>query len=371
MFGPGGTLEAMQARMLADLPEGHPMKAVFAMETPDMAEARLAFSRELQGQTIERMGSAPSSWDIPLFVAARSGSAECVRLLIEAGARVSQLDSMGHTALFEAGSPGAVRELARAGVDLFVTTEYGRDALREQLESMGEDAEANARVAAVCAAMIEVGVPLVRSLREGSGRLYDAAFSENPHAVRFLLGVGHPVMDCDVTRGSALHAICWHWDHGDQRDEATRDIVRQLLAAGNSPHHRDARGNTPLHEAVAGDGVNIVAAEELLAAGADINAQNDEGQTPLVYHYESAFEYDKAVPFLIERGANPFISKANGKNAIDVARQMIAGKNPDWREGKTRDDGGELCGWKGPAVPGDGEHALLDLMLKAAERFKQ
>lgn len=370
VFGPGGTCEEQVAAMLAGLADDHPLKKAMAIEPSAMAESRVAFTRQFNEGMVERMASGAASWEIPLFVAAQSGSGECVRLLIAAGARVSRLDSSGHTALFHAGSPAVVRELMAAGVDPMVADEYHRDALREHLERLGDDGAENERVTAVCAALLEAGVPLVRSVREGAGRLYEAAFVENPHAVRFLLRAGHPPLDCDSVRASALHAICWHWDHGDERDAATRDIVRQLLAAGISPHLCDARGNTPLHEAVAGDGVNLVAAEELLAAGADINAQNGGGDTPLVYHYENSFEYGKAVPFLIERGANPLIANARGRNAIDVARRMIQGKNPDWREGLRRDDGGELCGWKGPAAPGDGEYELLALLERAAERIR-
>lgn len=199
-------------------------------------------------------------------------------------------------------------------------------------------------------------------------RLYEAAFSENPDAVKFLLEAGHPIVSAER---SALHAICWHWDYGDERDFRTRDLVRTLIHAGADPNAFDSTGNTPLHEAVAGDGANLVAAEELLKAGANINARNKDGQTPLVYAYETLFDYAKVVPFLLANGANPLIPNNRGKHAIDIARQMITGDNPDWRKDQWMDQGGPPCGWKAPATEGDDEYRMLALLEEVALGFKR
>jgi ankyrin repeat protein len=329
--------------------------------------AKGEFARDMFAQMREQLASAPSAYEVPLMAAAASGNAACVDLLLQAGTPLHTIDNMRTTALFHAGSPEVVRTLVAAGIDISHTDDRGKDALQHVLEDMGVDDRDPALVAAICIAMVQSGLPLaIRS--EERHRLYDAAFAENPHAVRWLLQAGHAI----EPRGdgaTALHAICWHWDHGDERDEATRDIVRTLLAAGVDPDARDTGGNTPLHEAVAGDGTNLVAAVELLNAGADVNAQNSDGQTPLVYFYESLFDYARVVPFLLEHGANPLIRNARGRHAIDIARQMIAGEDPDWRAEQWNGEGGPPCCWKAPAEPGDAEHQMLILMLAAAKRF--
>jgi len=315
----------------------------------------------------EKLASAPSSSDIPLMCAAESGSAACVELLLRAGADVNVIDNMRGSALFYAASAGVVHALVDAGIDIHHVDERAKDALQHILENMAAEADELTKMSLVCDAMLQAGLPLVARADE-CHRLYDAAFAENEHAVRWLLQAGHAVTATEH-RGTALHALCWHWDYGDERDDTTRAIVRMLLEAGVDPTATCSNGNTALHESVAGDGTNLVAATELLNAGADVNARNNDGQTPLVYFYETLFDYGLVVPFLLQHGANPLVPNNRGKNAIDIARQMIAGANPDWRTEQWCGEDGPPCGWKQPAEPGDEEHEMLDLLLKAASRF--
>ncbi|MEZ6235552.1 MAG: ankyrin repeat domain-containing protein [Phycisphaerales bacterium] len=335
---------------------------------PEVSEAIRGIGRGMMRDLTERIASRPSFYHIPLFVAAQSGSERCVQMLIDAGADVACLDGMGQTALFWAATPGVVRALARAGVDLCHVHDYGLDALRHRLECFGVEGTSGEQVAAVCRALLESGVSLNQRPGADTDRLFDAAFAENLGAVQFLLEAG-----VDVRRAgrTALHAICWHWDYSDERDQITRGITRAMLTAGIDPNARDDDGNTPLHEAVSGDGVNLVAAEELVAAGADVNARNNDGQTALGHHYETLFEYDRVVPFLLRHGADPRIANNRGKNAIDIARQMIAGENPDWRADLLQGRAEPRCGWKAPAEPGDMEHQMLEMLIEAANRLDE
>jgi len=133
--------------------------------------------------------------------------------------------------------------------------------------------------------------------------------------------------------------------------------------------------HTPLHEAMSGDGSNLVAAAELLAAGANVNAINHCGQTPLHLSYETIFDYERVVPFMLEHGANPLIRDQWGQTVIDIARRMIAGEQPRWRiDAFARDHSGEVpCGWKHAADPNDPEDAefrMLALLEDAAKAFE-
>lgn len=337
-------------------------------ESGELPEEFQEAIQEEYEQLEQRLATAPFSFEIPLFAASKCGSAECVKLLLAAGADVTQADNTGHTALFLAGSPDVVYALAAAGIDLNHTSEFDRDALQEKLDGMHDDPVENGRIEAVCRAMLKVGVPLVFQDQSRS-RLWHAAFAENRYAVHFLLDEEHSVMP-GSNGETALHAICWNWDHGDDRDEVTRAIVRSLLQAGIEPLALGPGGQMPLHEAMSGDGVNLVAAEELIAAGADVNAVNDDGDTPLMHHYQTLFDYEKVVPFLLERGANPLIRNKHGDTAIDLARQMIRGDNPQWRIDRCKAEGGPPCEWKERAKVGDAEHRMLALLEKAASQFE-
>ena len=70
-----------------------------------------------------------------------------------------------------------------------------------------------------------------------------------------------------------------HMDRVDQ-EQLTLDLARIILDLGVDANQADDRGNTALHDAVRTGFASVV---DLLAAhGADLDAFNDRGQTPLV-----------------------------------------------------------------------------------------
>jgi hypothetical protein len=91
--------------------------------------------------------------------------------------------------------------------------------------------------------------------------------------------------------------------------DATRDpahVMSLLLAAGADPNARDRNGNAPLH------GTDVAAAVRVLvAAGADPNARNQRGETPL-FGRDTA----EAVSALIEAGADLTARDEAGRTAL-------------------------------------------------------
>ena len=68
----------------------------------------------------------------------------------------------------------------------------------------------------------------------------------------------------------------------DPADEErlTLELTRIILELGVDVNAADRRGNTALHDAVRKDFPSVV--EFLAARGADVNTENQRGQTPLV-----------------------------------------------------------------------------------------
>ena len=77
-------------------------------------------------------------------------------------------------------------------------------------------------------------------------------------------------------------------------------IVNLLLDYSASIETKDGKGNTPLLFAARGDDdVHIAMVDALLKAGADINAENDEGDTALMY--PCSWDLHKIISFLISK----------------------------------------------------------------------
>ena len=70
-----------------------------------------------------------------------------------------------------------------------------------------------------------------------------------------------------------------------------------------------------IHEA-AWDG-NIESVKQHLAAGADVNAKDDEGLTPL--HYAAYYSHKETVELLIAKGANVNAKNDGGETPLDWA----------------------------------------------------
>jgi ankyrin repeat protein len=139
--------------------------------------------------------------------------------------------------------------------------------------------------------------------------LIDAAESGNPEMVREILRYGPKLESRDHEGKTAIFAA------GDYRvsdkDGARVECVRLLAEAGADVNARDNDGNTPLHETFLTD-----VEEELLKLGANVNARNNDGETPIFTTVD-----DKAIPLFIAHGADLTIRNNKGQTVVEAAKQ--------------------------------------------------
>jgi ankyrin repeat protein len=145
---------------------------------------------------------------------------------------------------------------------------------------------------------------------QGSGNvLFYAAESGNVEMVGEILRY-HPDVNARGPKGQTPIFAAGDSRYGD-RDGARVEIVRLLAAAGAHVNARDNDGNTPLHETFLTD-----VEEELLKLGADVNARNNDGETPIFTTVDN-----DAIPLFIEHGADLSIRNNKGQTVVEAAEE--------------------------------------------------
>ena len=152
-----------------------------------------------------------------------------------------------------------------------------------------------------------------------------------------------------VASGSVAQSApsCDQWNTGAFFGTATVVDVTTCLTAGADVNARDEAGHTPLHGA-AGISGDPAVVEVLLEAGADPNAQTEDGSTPL--HWAAGLSRNPAVvEVLLVAGANlearcelgrtplheaadPAFWLAKNENLPVVETLLAAGANPNARD---------------------------------------
>lgn len=274
--------------------------------------------------SLERSQSGLRSDQIPLFCAATSGNAECVRLLIEAGANVQVRDSSQETAIFHARSLDAIKLLLKTGLDIEDTNHVGWSPL---VAAVGDGVEGIEKVKALIAAganvngthdrgytvfmkaasCMERSVEVMRVLVEAGA---------DPHAVTEIgFNAFHAAVDCDAT------------------ESKVRAILGYLKELGVDIEHRNNGDRTPLARAIlSGDAIDV---QVLCELGANPHAicpiyswrEDDdiESVQPLLFQAVrggGACEEEKT-QILLEFGANPMMVDERGMLPLMYAAQVL------------------------------------------------
>ena len=119
--------------------------------------------------------------------------------------------------------------------------------------------------------------------------------------------------------GEFVKAVSEYDPHSDPdgRYGSTIDLIKILLDLDPAVNEKDADGNTPLHLALQNDGTSCELISLLINNGADLEATNKAGDTPLM----CAATYDNipALNLLIEKGVSLDRKNLSGQDALHFA----------------------------------------------------
>ncbi|XP_059489715.1 uncharacterized protein LOC132204878 [Neocloeon triangulifer] len=240
--------------------------------------------------------------DTPLILAAKNSSREIIQILVENNADLSAMDSNGDDALHLACKSGKLENvqylLGLNGFSLEKKGNKGRTALhyagmRDNIALaeflLSKEADINARDDKIATALT-----------------YAACFS-NKEMCQLLVKNGADLSAVNREGNDALHLACFN---------GKLENVQYLLGLnGFILEKKGSNGKTALHYAALRG--YIAVADFLLSKGADINARDDDNQTPLTI--STYFTNEKMCRFLVGRGADSSAVDRNGNNALHIA----------------------------------------------------
>ena len=239
---------------------------------------------------------------------ARLGSADAVRELIAAGVAVNGKDEVGSGPLAAAvcGEFGYSND--NFGV-IPVLIEAGA----------GRDNPAEMNKALICAAragdldatrlLLKAGASPEATDNSGNAPLIEAASSGVPQVVEEVLKQ-HPNINARNQMGkTAIFAAAVYYVSWEDHDIDHPAVIRLLAKSGADLNAQDQDGNTALH--VTHD---LDSAKALIQLGARINILNNEGDTPLINTCSA-----EVAKLLIHAGADPATRNIHGLTALDFA----------------------------------------------------
>lgn len=226
----------------------------------------------------------------PLVVATHSGQTDVALMLLGKGADPDSMGA-GYSALHAAilrGDLEIVEALLAQGANPDVRVEKATPVQRASEDWVLKTPQVSAtpywlaayfREASIMKLLADYGADPLATNKEQFRRLRDRASRENPPGPEVIGGFASALQA--AVRGDSTRDRYYVQANPDPVGEERRALESVMMALnhGVDPDHTDFTGTTALHDAAARNLASIV--RELAGRGADLNALNARGQTPL------------------------------------------------------------------------------------------
>ncbi|KAK6167907.1 hypothetical protein SNE40_021833 [Patella caerulea] len=224
---------------------------------------------------------------------------ECVKIMMDKGANVNDIDVNGRSPLFrcirsKVDRIKKMKLLFSRGADVNAVDKYGNTALYHGVLFNTPDC---IRI------LIECGANVNAVVKYGNTVLHDCAMHNTPECIRILIECGADVNAVNRDGRTALH-------YGVRYN--TPECMRILIEGRADVNAVDRYGNTALHGGVIGNTPDCI--RILIEGGANVNAVNHDGNTAL--HDGVKHNRKDCIRILIEGGADVNAVDHDGNTAL-------------------------------------------------------
>lgn len=267
----------------------------------------IAYLLSLEGNAVDKKTHDSR---IYLHWAGYAGNEEVVKYLLDQGSSVTALDSHQYTPLAFAANAGltnpAIYEaFERKGVDLATEkNEHGVNLLLMAAASLKSEEELNF--------FLSKGIKLESTDEDGNGIFNYAAKKGNIDFLKLLVEKGVDYKTLNNDGGNAFLFA----SQGGRGFSNSLPVYEYLASLGLEPNIVTKTGSTPLHR-LANNNKDAAIFELFLAAGADVNQKDDEGNTPFL---NAASRNELAMVELLAKDVKDFnTTNKEGKTSLTNA----------------------------------------------------
>jgi ankyrin repeat protein len=257
----------------------------------------------------------------PLMQATIAGSTDAMTLLIDAGADVNAQNAFGTTALMmSVAEIDKVRLLLARGANVKTTSKQGRSALF--VAAMGESSSE------VVDLLITKGADVRVKDAFGNSLLLAATAGNDLVTIRRMVDAGLDVNGADQLGTTPILVSVYHGNLEAvklllSKGAGAKSVAKYpgLFDGGHPKSGPLALGSVSvLHPAATNCSAEMVRA--LIEAGADVNAKDVRGMTPLMLAVARADQDAAVIRLLLDHGADVTVVSAAGETAADWARKL-------------------------------------------------